>query len=94
MKHTPQFCPMFNNEVRSKFKEIIEKRDEVAKKLGVKVLSAYSPTVEHRIFFIVNAPSQQAVESYFLETGYLFWNAVETLAQVQLLEDVIKRVVG
>jgi hypothetical protein len=94
MKHTPQFCPMFNNDVKNKFKEIIGKRDEVAKKLGVKVLSAYSPTVEHRIFFIVDAPSQQAVESYFWETGYLFWNAVETLAQVQLLEDVIKRIVG
>lgn len=94
MKHTPQSCPLSNNDVRNKFKEVIGKRDEVAKKLGVKVVSAYSPIHEHRIFFIVDAPSQQAVESYFVEIGYLFWNAIETLTEVQLSEDVIKKVVG
>jgi len=94
LKHTPQFCPMFNSDVKGKFKEAIGKRDAVAKRLGVKVLSAYSATVEHRLFFIVEAPSQEAVESYFLEAGYRFWNAVERLSQVQLVEDVIKKVVG
>ena len=94
MKHTPESCPMFNNDVKKRFKEVVGKREEVAKKHGIKVLSAYTSTLEHKVFFIIDAPSQQAVESYLTEIGFAFWNSIEILTQVQLVEDVIKRVVG
>ena len=93
MKHTPESCPMFNNDVRKKFKEAVGKREEVREKLGIKALSNYSSTLSHLVFAIVEAPSQQAVESYLIEVGFAFWNTVEIL-QVQPTEDVIKRVVG
>jgi uncharacterized protein with GYD domain len=83
---------MFNGDTKTKFKEANAKKDEVAKSLGVKVTSAISPIYEHRIFFIVEAPNQQAVEKYFLETGFLFWNAVETLTEVHQVEDVITKI--
>ena len=92
-KHTPESCPMFNDEVKQKFKDLVGKREEIAKKQGLKVISAYTSILDHLIFLIVDAPSQQAVERYLIESGFAFWNDVE-IRQVQLVEDVIKRVVG
>ena len=94
MKHTPESCPIFNNDVKNKFKQAVVKREEVAKKLGIKVISAYTSTLSHLIFLILEAPTQQAVEGYLIESGMAFWNNVEILTQVQLVEDVIKKVVG
>ena len=94
MKHTPESCPMFNNDVKKKFKELVGNREETKKKLGIKGISAYTSTLSHLIFFIVEAPSQQAVETFLIESGFAFWNNVEILTQVQPVEDVIRKVVG
>jgi len=77
MKHTVESCPMFNPDMRKKFKEVVVRREEAAKKHGIKVLSAWTSTLDHLIFYIVEAPSQQAVENYFREIGFTFWNNVE-----------------
>lgn len=92
MKHTVESCPMFNAEVKKRFKEAVSRREEVAKKHGVKVLSAWTSVLEHLVFYIIEAPSQAAVEDYFKEIGFAFWNSVE-IRQVRPVEDVIKSVV-
>ena len=94
MKHTPESCPMFNNDVKKKFKELVGNREEIKKKHGIKDISAYTSTLSHLIFIIVEAPSQQAIESWLTESGFAFWNNVEVLTQVQPVEDVIRKVVG
>jgi len=93
MRHTPESCAMFNDDVKKRFKEAVAKREDVAKKHGVKVLSAYTSILDHLIFYVVDAPSQQAVENYFIEIGFAFWNNVE-IRQGRLVEDVIKKVTG
>jgi len=80
---------MFNPDIKKKFKEVVGKREETAKKHRIKVLSAWTSTLEHLIFYIVEAPSQTAVEDYFKEIGFAFWNTVE-IRQVKLVEDVLK----
>lgn len=92
-KHTPESCPMFNNEVKQKFKEVVGKRKEVAEKHRVKVISAYTSILDHLIFHIVEAPSQQAVENWFIEVGFAFWNDIQ-IREAKAVEDVIKKVVG
>jgi len=52
---------MFNETVKEKFKALVGKRQEVAKKHDIKILSAYTLTLEHLIFYVVEAPNQQAV---------------------------------
>jgi len=91
MKHTVESCAMFNAEVKKKFKEAVGKREEAARKHGIKVLSAWTSTLEHLIFYIVEAPSQTAVEDYFKEIGFAFWNGIE-IRQVTAVEDVVKGV--
>lgn len=84
---------MFNAEVKKKFKEAVGKREEAAKKYGIKIISAYTSILDHLIFHVVEAPSQEAVESYFIEIGFAFWNDIE-IRQVKPVEDVIKKVIG
>jgi len=93
MRHTPESCPMFNEEVKKKFKEAVVKRQEIAKKHEIKVLSAYTSIMGHLIFFVVEAPSQQTVENYLMEVGFAFWNNAE-IRQVIAVEDVVKKVTG
>jgi len=90
MKHTVESCTMFNPDMKKKFKEVIGKREEAPKKHGIKILSAWTSTLDYLIFYIVEAPSQPAVEDY-KEIGFAFWNNVE-IQQVRLAEDVIRSI--
>ena len=72
MRHAPESCPTFNEDVKKKFGAVVGKRQEVAGKQEVKILSAYTSTLDHLAWFILEAPSQQAVENYFTEIGFAF----------------------
>lgn len=91
MEHSVESCPLFNAEVMRKFKEAVGKREDAARKHMVKVLSAWSSVLDHLIFWIVEAPSQRAVEEYFIEIGFAFWNKLE-IRQVRLVENIIKSI--
>jgi molybdopterin-guanine dinucleotide biosynthesis protein A len=85
MTHTAGSCPLFKDETMKKFKELSEKREEANKKYEVKVVSTWSPTREHQTFWIVEAPSQKAVENYFKEIGFTLWNKLE-IQQVKIIK--------
>ena len=95
MKHTAESCPLFNNDVRKRLKEMLGKREDVwdrANKHGVHVLSAWTSVMDHLVFYVVEAPSQEAVEEYFKDIGFAFWNSIE-IRQVKPAEDIIKVIV-
>jgi hypothetical protein len=89
-KHTVESCPLFNEEIKGKFKEAVVKREEVAKKHGIKVIGAWTEILDHLIIYVVEASGQWAVEDWFREIGFAFWNTVE-IRQVRLVEDVLKK---
>jgi len=65
MKHPAESCPLFNNNVRKKLKEMLGKREDVwdrANKHGVHVMSAWTSVIDHLVFYVVEASSQEAVE--------------------------------
>jgi len=95
MKHTAESCPLFNTEVKKRLKEMLGKREEVwdrAKKHDIHVLSAWTSVMDHLVFYVVEAPSQEAVEEYFKDIGFAFWNSIE-IRQVRPAEDIIKVIV-
>jgi hypothetical protein len=95
MKHTAESCPLFNAEVKKRFREMLGKREEAwdrAKKHGVQVLSAWTSVLDHLVFYVVEASSQEAVEDYFTDIGSAFWNRIE-IRQVRPVEDIIKAIV-
>jgi len=58
IKHPPESCPMFDAEVRKRFKEATAKREEGAAKHEIKVLSGCTSILEYPILFVVVTPSQ------------------------------------
>jgi hypothetical protein len=77
MKHTGGSCPLLNAKTAKKLVGLLGKREEAAEKHGVKIVNAWSPSLEHQMFWIVEAPSQKAVEEYFTEIGFALWNKLE-----------------
>jgi hypothetical protein len=90
MNHSATLCPLFNDETMKKFKESNRQKEQAAKKHDVKVLIACVAVLEHLIFYVVDAPSQSAVEEYLKEVGLAFYNNIQ-IREVQLLEEVLKR---
>jgi len=93
MKHTVESCPSFNETVKQKFKGLIGKREELAKKYDIKILSAYTSILDHLMFYVIEAPSQQAIENYFIDIGLAFWNDIE-IRLVKPVSEVMKKVTG
>jgi hypothetical protein len=58
----------------------------------VGLLSAWTSILEHLVFYIVEASSQEAVEDYFKDIGFAFWNTIE-IRQVKPVEEIIKAIV-
>ena len=85
MTHTAGSCPLFKDETMTKFKERFKSKEEAAKKHGVTVVSTWSPTREHQTHWIIEAPSQKAVEDYFKEIGFTLWNKLE-IQQVKIIK--------
>ena len=55
-------------------------------------MSAWTSILEHLVFYIVEASSQEAVEDYFKDIGFAFWNTIE-IRQVKPVEEIIKAIV-
>ena len=89
MTHPAASCPIFNDETKKRNREGVARREEAAKKYKIKVLTACVAVLEHVIFYVVEAPSQPAVESYFTEMGFAFYNNI-AIREVQLLEEAWK----
>jgi hypothetical protein len=89
MMHFPESCPMFNNDIREKVKKNFIKKEDIAKKHRIKILSAVVSVLDHRIFYVMESESQMDVEEYLKDIGFAFWNSIE-IKQVRFVEDVIK----
>ena len=95
MKHTAESCPLSNAEVKKRFREMLGKREEAwdrAKKHGVQVLSAWTSVLDHLVFYVVEASSQEAVEDYFRDIGFAFWNSIE-IRQVRPVKGIIDAII-
>jgi len=77
LTHIAGTCPVYDSEVMKKFQELSEKRNEAAKRFGVKIVSKWSPTRVHQTHWIIEAPSKKAAENYFKAVGLAIWNEIE-----------------
>ncbi len=86
MRHSPDSCPLFNDETMKRFGASLGKRGAIAKKYGVKVLHSCHSVVDHLMLYTVEALSMQAVEDYLTETGFALWNDIK-IRQVRVEEE-------
>jgi hypothetical protein len=89
MKHSPDNCPLFNDNIKNRMKEGFNRRADSMNRHKVKIMAAATSVLDHLTFYICESPSQQALENCIIETGHASWNDVE-IWQVYLVEDAIK----
>jgi hypothetical protein len=90
MIHPAESCYIFSTENKKKLKELSSKREEIAKKHEIKVISAVYPPLEHEIFYVVEAPSFKNVERYLREVGFAFYNKIKIM-HVEPMEEALER---
>ena len=90
MTHQVESCYTVNEENKKKLKDLSSKREEIAKKHEIKVISAVYPPLEHEIFYVVEAPSFKNVERYLKEVGFAFYNKIK-IKHVEPMEEALGR---
>jgi len=93
-RHSPEYCPEFNEKVRKAVLELMGKMDELLKKHGVKVVGAwfgFVPT-EHTNYMVYEAPSVEALQKLSMEPEILAASAHDSqeIKIVKSLEEIMK----
>jgi hypothetical protein len=68
--HPPDICPLTNKAVREFAMKSSQKFPDLARRLGVKVLSELHLDPDHKAFLLFEASSAEAVRDYLLQGGY------------------------
>jgi hypothetical protein len=69
--HTPADCPSSSPKVRKMMSEAAGKLPALAKSLGVEPVYIGAPMVDHKLFFLLRAPSYEAVRNFLLKSGMI-----------------------
>lgn len=89
-KHAPELCPTSNAKIRQLMKEGAKQIPEVAKKLGVKIITinVYGP--EHEILALVEAADIEAVREFVMQSRLIQFNTTAVHATWTLEEALAK----
>ena len=90
-KHPPELCPMSNGKIRQMLKQGAPGLPELAKKLGVKIITmnVYGP--DHVILTVVEAADIEAVRNFIVEARLMQWNTI-TVNATWSFEDALAKV--
>jgi hypothetical protein len=68
--HPPDDCPLTNKAVREFAMKSSQKWPDLARRLGVKVLSELHLDPDHKVFVLFEASNAEAVRDYLMQAGY------------------------
>ncbi len=79
-RHSPEYCPEFNEKVRKAMLEAVGKMDGLLKKHGVKLVGAWFGSVpaDHIYYMVYEAPSVEAFQKLSMEPESLAAAAHDT----------------
>jgi len=77
-RHSPEDCPLFNEEKRKVNLAYLDKLDAWSKKYGVKMVGAWSVPNEHLNLNVIEASSLEAFQKFSMEPEALAVSASET----------------
>ena len=91
-KHAPDKCPMFNETTRRIYEKWLSSYAESYRKNGVKLIGGWTVQSEHLNFWVVDAPSLEALQALMMEPEILALSAIETMEfkMAVNLEEVVK----
>ena len=89
-EHPPELCPMSNAKTRQMMKQGAKEMPDLAKKLGVKIvtMNVYGP--EHAILAVMEATDIEAVRNFILQSRLIQWNTTKINATWSLEDTLAK----
>ncbi|HEV2389055.1 MAG TPA: hypothetical protein VGS20_17575 [Candidatus Acidoferrales bacterium] len=89
-RHSPENCPTSNAKIRQLMKQGAKEIPEVAKRLGVKIitLNVYGP--DHEVLAVVEASGIEPVRDFVMQSRLVQWNTVSVHATWSMEEALAK----
>ncbi|MBI2819176.1 MAG: hypothetical protein HYX73_04285 [Acidobacteria bacterium] len=75
-RHTPELCPTSNGKIRQLMKQGSKEIPDVAKKLGVKIISMNVFGPEHEVLAVVEADGIEPVREFVMQSRLVQWNTI------------------
>jgi hypothetical protein len=89
-RHSPDLCPTSNAKIRQLMKQGAKEIPEIAKKLGVKIITinVYGP--DHEVLVVVEANGIEPVRDFVTQSRLIQWNTTEIHATWTMEEALAK----
>jgi len=89
-RHAPEHCPTSNAKIRQLLKQGVREIPEIAKRLGVKIITinVYGP--DHEVLAVVEAAGIEPVRDFVMQSRLVQWNTTAIHATWTLEEALTK----
>lgn len=89
-RHSPENCPSSNAKIRELMKQGAGEVPNIAKKLGVKIITLNVFGPDHEILAVVEANGIESVREFALQSRLMQWNTVNIHATWSMEEAMAK----
>jgi hypothetical protein len=89
-RHSPEHCPTSNAKIRQLMKQGAKEIPEVAKKLGVKIITTNVYGPDHEVLMVVEADGIEPVREFVMHSRLVQWNTTSIHATWSLEEALAK----
>ena len=89
-EHAPELCPTSNAKIRNIMKQAVKGLPDLARKLGVKIITTNVYGPDHVVLMVVEAADIEAVRNLVWESGMIQWNTTRIHATMSL-EDALAK---
>jgi len=76
-QHPTDLCPTSNVKTRERVGQMMTQLEAAQQRHQVRVLSGHVLGASHRMVVLSEAPTEEAVRDFVMETGLVQWNSVE-----------------
>jgi len=89
-RHSPENCPTSNAKIRQLMKEGGAQVPEIAKKLGVKIITTNVFGPDHELLLVVEANGIEPVREFVMQSRLIQWNTTAIHATWTMEEALAK----
>jgi hypothetical protein len=89
-RHSPEHCPTSNAKIRQLMKTGAKDIPEIAKKLGVKIITVNVYGPDHELLAVVEAAGIEPVREFVVQSRLIQWNTTAIHATWTLEEALAK----
>jgi hypothetical protein len=76
-EHAPEFCPTSNAKIRSIMKEGAKGIPELAKSLGLQIITLNVFGPDHIVLAVIESPNIDMVRDFTMQSGLIQWNKIK-----------------